>query len=55
MGGHHLGNFPHALFSKKKLIHFDEIPSENLWVLEVHLISEKLQRAAFFEDILSRS
>ncbi len=55
MGGHRLGDFPHALFSKKKLVHFDQTPAQNLWVLEVHLISDQLKRAAFFEDILTLS
>jgi hypothetical protein len=52
MAGHRLGDFPHALFSKEKLFSLDFVPRENLWVLEIHLVDTKLQRGAFFEDVL---
>ncbi len=52
MAGHRLGDFPHALYSKERLFSLNIVPSENLWVLEIHIISDHLQRGAFFEDIL---
>lgn len=52
MAGHRLGDFPHALFSNERLFSLDFVPSENLWVLEIHVTSPSLQRGAFFEDIL---
>ncbi len=52
MYGHRLGDFPHALFSREKLGNLDFTPAPKLWVLEIHLINEKLGRGAFFEDIL---
>lgn len=52
MAGHRLGDFPHALFSKDRLFEMDFAPAENLWVLEIHIRSPKLERGAFFEDIL---
>jgi len=55
MGGHRLGDFPHALFTKEDLAAVaDFVPAPNLWVLEIHLCSDALQRGAFFEDILTR-
>ncbi|CAN5512849.1 M24 family metallopeptidase [soil metagenome] len=53
MAGHRLGDFPHALFSKDKLSEMKFRPSENLWVLEIHLIDDSLARGSFYEDILS--
>ena len=52
MSGHRLGDFPHKIFSSAKLFELGIAPTENLWVLEIHLIDEKNQRGAFFEDIL---
>lgn len=52
MYGHRLGDFPHALHYKGKLGNLDSIPSSMLWVLEIHLIDESINRGAFFEDIL---
>lgn len=52
MYGHRLGDFPHALYSRDKLGELDFNPAPKLWVLEIHLINEKLGRGAFFEDIL---
>ena len=53
MAGHRLGDFPHAMFSKDKLSEMKFKPSENLWVLEIHLVDESLDRGSFYEDILS--
>lgn len=52
MDGHRLGDFPHSLFTKESLSTQNFKPSENLWVLEIHLISPTLNRGSFFEDIL---
>lgn len=52
MYGHRLGDFPHALYYRGDLGEFDSIPMPYLWVLEIHLIDEKIKRGAFFEDIL---
>lgn len=52
MDGHRLGDFPHALYFKGGLAEVEEVPSPNLWVLEIHLIDPILKRGAFFEDIL---
>lgn len=52
MAGHRLGDFPHHVHSKQKLFEFEGTPTENLWVLEIHVINENTQRGAFFEDIL---
>lgn len=52
MYGHRLGDFPHALHHRGDLGEFTDIPNPNLWVLEIHLINEKINRGAFFEDIL---
>lgn len=52
MYGHRLGDFPHALHYKGKLGTADFSPVANLWVLEIHLLDEKNNCGAFFEDIL---
>lgn len=52
MYGHRLGDFPHALYYKGKLGEIETTPAPHLWVLEIHLIDEKNDRGAFFEDIL---
>lgn len=52
MYGHRLGDFPHALHHRGDLGEYSFIPNPNLWVLEIHLLDEKNNRGAFFEDIL---
>lgn len=52
MYGHRLGDFPHAVHTKAKLGDIPFTPAPHLWVLEIHLIDDKLKRGAFFEDIL---
>lgn len=52
MYGHRLGDFPHALHHKGKLGSFEHSPKPHLWVLEIHVIDESINRGAFFEDIL---
>lgn len=52
MYGHRLGDFPHAVHYKGKLGTQDTTVAPYLWVLEIHLIDESINRGAFFEDIL---
>ncbi len=52
MTGHRLGDFPHSLFSKEGLFSLPFSAAANLWVLEIHIVSDLLKRGAFFEDIL---
>lgn len=55
MDGHRLGDFPHHVHFQGDLGKFQHTPTPGLWVLEIHLIDEERQRAAFFEDILGKS
>ena len=55
MDGHRLGDFPHHLFYRGGLAETDEVPVDNLWVLEILIRDDKSNRGAFFEDILSQS
>lgn len=52
MAGHRLGDFPHALFYKGKLSDFEKTPINNLWVLEIHILTQNKDYGAFYEDIL---
>jgi methionine aminopeptidase len=52
MDGHRLSDFPHGLHFKGGLGECEEQTKPYAWVLEIHLIDEKSQRGAFFEDIL---
>ncbi|MFA6239158.1 MAG: M24 family metallopeptidase [Bacteriovorax sp.] len=52
MYGHRLGDFPHAIHYRGDLGEFSAVPKPNLWVLEIHLLDERINRGAFFEDIL---
>lgn len=54
MKGHRVGDFPHHLFYKGGMIETQETPADNLWVLEIHLISKCGTYGAFYEDILSK-
>ncbi|MBX9767909.1 MAG: M24 family metallopeptidase [Bdellovibrionales bacterium] len=53
MAGHRLGDFPHQVYAQKETL-FDlaRVPIPDLWVLEIHLLDHRLQRGAFYEDIL---
>lgn len=55
MGGHRLGDFPHHLFYRGDLADIDVAPVDNLWVLEILIADQELNRGAFFEDILIKS
>lgn len=50
--GHRLGDFPHAIHHKGKLMEWSRSPHRGVWVLEIHLVDKLRGRAAFFEDIL---
>ncbi len=52
MDGHRLGDFPHGLFFKGSLANVDEVPVENLWVLEVLIRHPEKEFGAFYEDII---
>ena len=52
MAGHRIGDFPHQLYGQGKMAEMDYSPTSELWVLEIHLIDQRTQRGAFFEDIL---
>ncbi len=51
--GHRIGDFPHALYFKKGLRDYNDIPVPNRWVLEVHIIHSSNKYGAFYEDIIS--
>lgn len=55
MSGHRVGDFPHHVFFRGGLNSVEEIPIENIWVLEIHLIDIKNNIGAFFEDILMKN
>lgn len=51
--GHRLGDFPHAIHHRGKLIdHFGPV-SSHLWILEIHLVDDALRAGAFYEDLLA--
>lgn len=52
MGGHRLGDFPHALYSKGKLKDMGFEPRSGLWILEIHVINRGVGLGAFFEDLI---
>ena len=52
MDGHRLGDFPHGLFFKGSLADIDDVPIENLWVLEILIRHPKNDYGAFYEDII---
>lgn len=54
MAGHRIGDFPHKIYSSQNLFELDAVPSDLLWVLEIHLIDINNSRGAFFEDILMK-
>jgi Xaa-Pro aminopeptidase len=52
MSGHRIGDFPHALHYKGSLKDFQEVPLENLWVLEILIRHPSQAYGAFYEDII---
>ncbi len=55
LGGHRLGDFPHALVHEGALAEADFIPSPDLWVLEMHIRHPSRRFGAFYEDMLLSS
>jgi Xaa-Pro aminopeptidase len=51
--GHRIGDFPHGIHHRGKLIDFAKTPSPDLWILEIHLVDAGLKAGAFYEDMLS--
>lgn len=54
MKGHRIGDFPHHVFYRGGMLETEEVPCDNLWVLEIHLISNTHKYGSFFEDILKK-
>jgi Xaa-Pro aminopeptidase len=50
--GHRIGDFPHSVYHRGKLKSFDEPPTPNRWILEIHIFHPEREIAAFFEDVL---
>jgi len=54
MSGHRIGDFPHHLFYRGGMADVEEMPCDNLWILEIHILSKDQKLGAFFEDILKK-
>jgi len=54
MKGHRVGDFPHHVYYKGGMSETKEVPCDNLWILEIHLISNCETYGAFYEDILQK-
>lgn len=52
MGGHRVGDFPHALHYKGQLLPYNSVPDSGLWILEILVKSSERGVGAFFEDLL---
>ncbi len=52
MGGHRLGEHPHAVFHDGLLSQAEFTPSAGLWMLEIQLRHPDRPYSAFFEDLL---
>lgn len=52
MGGHRVGEFPHALHYKGQLLPYESVPHSGLWILEILVVDPAKERGAFFEDLL---
>jgi Xaa-Pro aminopeptidase len=52
--GHRIGDFPHHIHHRGKLIDHESSPASDLWILEIHLIDTDTRLGAFHEDILAR-
>jgi Xaa-Pro aminopeptidase len=50
--GHRVGDFPHQVHFKGKLLEIKDSVSANRWILEIQIHDKNSQRGAFFEDIL---
>lgn len=54
MGGHRVGDFPHALHYKGQLLPYESHPQSGLWILEILVASKRHNVGAFYEDLLLR-
>ena len=52
MSGHRIGDFPHALYFKGKLLDIDFPISQGLWVLEILIKHNEKNWGGFYEDII---
>lgn len=50
--GHRISDFPHEMITRNKMFDMNTVPAEKRWVLEIQIIDPKLNRGAFYEDIL---
>lgn len=50
--GHRVSDFPHAVHFRGGLKKFELKPTENRWILEIHLLHKEKSLGAFFEDLL---
>lgn len=50
--GHRVGDFPHQVHYRGNLMNVPESVAGNRWILEIQIHDKKLNRGAFFENIL---
>lgn len=50
--GHRVGDFPHHIHYRGSLLDIAQPVAANRWILEIQIHDKKLQRGAFYEDIL---
>ena len=53
MDGHRVGSFPHGVYFKGGLAEIDSTPSKNCWILEIQVRCPKLDKSAFYEDLIN--
>lgn len=51
--GHRISEFPHKAYFKEGLKGIGFVPASDLWILEIHVMDERLGIGAFYEDVLS--
>ena len=52
MDGHRIGSFPHGVYFKGGLAEIDITPDKNCWILEIQVKCPKLEKSAFYEDLI---
>jgi len=50
--GHRLSDFPHKAYFGGTISDIDDVPSPDIWVLEIALLHKSLRVGAFYEDLL---
>ena len=55
MKGHRIGDFPHHIHYRGGLCETEKVPLDNLWILEIHIISQCGSYGAFYEDIINNN